>query len=88
MRLLTRVIPINDYKLICLFDNGIEKVADVSQYLQSEAFRPLQNPALFKKVQNKEYYVEWLDGEVDLSADILWHIGELIQTKQPSKKPA
>ncbi len=30
-------------------------------------------------VQNRQYYVEWLDGEVDLSADTLWYIGELIE---------
>ena len=75
MRHLTNIVPLRDYKLICTFDNGIEKVVDISQYLQSEAFQPLQKPDVFSKVQNREYYVEWLEGEVDLSADTLWHIG-------------
>ena len=79
MRFLTYIKPLSDYKLACTFDNGIEKVADLTQYLQSEAFRPLQNLELFSEVQNKQYYVEWLDGEVDLSADTLWHIGTALQ---------
>ena len=79
MRLLTNVAPLSNYRLACTFDNGVEKVADITQYLQSEAFRPLQKPDLFSKVQNRDYYVEWLDGEVDLSADTLWHIGVALQ---------
>jgi hypothetical protein len=79
MRFLTYIKPLSDYRLVCMFDNGIEKVADLTQYLQSEAFRPLQNPELFNGVQNKQYYVEWLDGDVDLSADTLWHIGIALQ---------
>ena len=76
MRFLTDIAPLPHYKLVCTFDDGTEKVADISQYLQSEVFRPLQNTELFNSVQNHQYYVEWLDGEVDLSADTLWHIGE------------
>lgn len=79
MRLLINVAPLSNYRLACIFDNGTEKVADITQYLQSEAFKPLQKPELFNKVQNRAYYVEWLDGEVDLSADTLWHIGVALQ---------
>ena len=75
MRLLTNIKPISNYRLVCTFDNGTEKVADITQYLQSEAFEPLRRSETFTNVQNKQYYVEWLDGEVDLSADTLWHIG-------------
>ncbi len=79
MRHLANVVPLTNYRLACTFDNGIEKVADISQYLKSKAFRPLQKPELFNNVQNREYYVEWLDGEVDLSADTLWHIGVALE---------
>ena len=75
MRHITNIAPLGNYRLVCTFDNGIEKIADITQYLQSEAFRPLQKPEVFSNVQNREYYIEWLDGEVDLSADMLWHIG-------------
>jgi hypothetical protein len=79
MRFLTCIKPLSDYRLVCTFDNGIEKVADLTQYLQSEAFKPLQNPELFSEVQNRQYYVEWLGGDIDLSADTLWHIGTGLQ---------
>lgn len=79
MRILTNITPLSSYRLACVFDDGVEKVADITQYLQSEAFRLLQKPELFNKVQNRHYYVEWLDGEVDLSADTLWHIGVALQ---------
>lgn len=75
MRQLISVTPVSDHKLICLFDNGVMKVADITQYLQSEVFQPLQKPELFNQVQNQQDYVEWLNGDVDLSADTLWHIG-------------
>lgn len=75
MHVLSQVIPLSDYQLALTFDTGETKVADIKPYLQTEAFRSLQNHMLFNTVANKVYYVEWLDGEVDLSADTLWHIG-------------
>ncbi|ADB41999.1 DUF2442 domain-containing protein [Spirosoma linguale] len=79
MRFLTNIKPISNHRLVCTFDNGVEKIADITQYLGAEAFKPLRDLDEFNKVQNKEYYVEWLDGEVDLSADTLWHIGVVLQ---------
>ncbi|CAN5234902.1 hypothetical protein BH09BAC4_BH09BAC4_14580 [soil metagenome] len=79
MRLLTDVTPLSSYRLACTFDNGIEKVADITPYMQSEVFKPLHNTDVFNSVQNRQYYVEWLEGEVDLSADTLWHIGVVLQ---------
>ncbi len=77
MHVLSQVIPLSDYQLALTFDTGETKVADIKPYLQTEAFRGLQNHVLFNTVENKAYYVEWLDGEVDLSADTLWHIGTI-----------
>ena len=79
MRLLTNIAPLPDYRLACTFEDGTEKIADITQYLQSEVFKPLIDLRLFNTVQNHQYYVEWLDGEVDLSADTLWYIGELVE---------
>ena len=77
-RQLISVTPATNHKLVCLFDNGEKKVADITQYLHTEVFRPLQKVELFNQVRNQQDYVEWLNGDVDLSADTLWHIG--IQT--------
>ncbi len=75
MRTLSAVEAMDNYKLQCTFDNGIKKIADISVYLKAAAFRPLQQPNIFKKVSNRSYFVEWADEEIDLSADTLWHIG-------------
>ena len=82
MRHLAHVTPLSNYRLACTFDNGTEKIADITQYIESEAFKPLQTPELFNNVQNRQYYVEWLNGEVDLSADTLWHIGVMSHSKR------
>ncbi len=84
MRNLVAVKANGNYTLDCLFDNGVLKVADVTLYLQSEVFRPLQDPTIFVQVTNNQNYVSWLNEQVDLSADTLWHIGtEFKSAKSP-----
>ena len=75
MRTLRHVTPKDDYLLVCQFDNGVEKQADIKPYLHSEAFALLQKISVFHAVENNAYYVSWLNEAVDLSADTLWHIG-------------
>lgn len=74
MRTLTKVIPLNDFRLECLFMDGTKKIADIKPFLKTEVFKPLINPDAFSKIKNCEYFVEWSDYEIDLSADTLWHI--------------
>ncbi len=75
MKTLSAVKALENYKLQCIFDDGTKKVADISVYLDAPAFVPLKQKEVFKKVSNENYFVEWKDCEVDLSADTLWHIG-------------
>lgn len=75
MRTLSTVKPLENYRLQCTFDDGAHKIADISIYLNTPAFLPLQQQAIFNKVRNHHYFVEWADCEIDLSADTLWHIG-------------
>ncbi len=88
MKKLQQVEPLSDFLLSCLFEGGVHKIADVKPYLQSEAFKSLKDMAVFNKVVNKLYYVEWLNEEVDLSADTLWHIGVETASKQASSLAA
>ncbi len=74
MRTLTTITPINDFRLECIFDDGSKKVADIKPFLKTEAFKPLMNQEAFSQIKNRQYYVEWTDYEIDLSADTLWHI--------------
>ena len=75
MKTLSAIEPLDNYKIRCTFDDGEKKIADISVYLQSPVFSPLQEPRIFKQVSNQGYFVEWADQEIDLSADTLWHIG-------------
>ena len=63
------------YLLECVFEDGTIKIADISPYLDTEVFKPLLEIALFKQLKNHRGYLSWLNEEVDLSADTLWHIG-------------
>jgi hypothetical protein len=76
MRTLSSVKVIDNYKLQCTFENGETKVADIGTYMNAPAFKPLLQPDVFGKILNHQYFVEWKDCEVDLSADTLWHIGK------------
>lgn len=84
MNLLIKVIALERYQLVCTFNNGVEKVADMAPFLIAEVFIPLQNVAIFSQVQNHGDYISWLNEEIDLSADTLWHIGVEIVGKLPS----
>jgi len=75
MKTLLNVKVLDDYKLGCLFDNGVTKITDIKPYLDAEAFLKLWDKTIFRRVEVKETYVSWLSDEVDLSADTLWHIG-------------
>lgn len=75
MRTLTDIKPLNNYRLKCLFNDGTEKIADIKPFLDKEAFRPLTDPHVFTStLYNGGYFVAWKNGEIDLSADTLWHI--------------
>lgn len=81
MRTITKIQVLDNYRLCCTFNDGTTKVADISIYLNAPAFEPLKDKSAFSKVINKNYFVEWSDDEIDLSADTLWHIG--IEETQP-----
>lgn len=64
------VLPLKDYKLKVIFDNDVEKICDINQYLNDGDFTELKDIQLFNQVKCIGYYVEW-PNELDLSADTL-----------------
>ncbi len=76
MRSLVEAKAVERHLLIVTFGDGICKQVDVSSYLQSPAFTVLLNEELFKSVICREYFIEWPDQELDISADTLWHLGK------------
>jgi len=79
MKTLSAVKALENYKLQCTFIDGTKNVADISVFLEAPAFMPLKQKSIFNKVSNHNYFVEWADCEVDLSADTLWQIGKEIE---------
>lgn len=75
MRTLTNIKPLSNYRIECLFDDGTRKIADITPFLTSEAFKPLTDPKIFSSsIHNGGYFIEWKHYDIDLSADTLWHI--------------
>lgn len=76
---IVQVKPLSDWQLAVIAEGGREGLFDVRPYLQYEAFQPLQAEAVFAKVSNGGYFVEWACG-ADLSADSIearWRVREL-----------
>ena len=65
-----------NYRLFLIFENGEIKIYSLSERLQSPAFAPLKDEALFNTVRlaNGGYGVIWND-ELDLSEYELWMKG-------------
>lgn len=68
------VIAIDRYKLQLQFENGEQKVFDVSPYLDKGIFAELKNESYFKQVRVAFGAVEW-PHEQDFSRDTLYLLG-------------
>ncbi len=75
------------HEIVCTFEEGTIRKVDLSELLQSPVFQPLTYPTNFLKAENRGYYVEWPDWEIDLSADTLWHLGTTIFKEAPEIEP-
>lgn len=88
MRRVSEVKYLRDYRLQILFNDGETKVVDFNELVDKGGyyFCPLKDVKLFKKVSLDEfnYTICWPNG-ADLSPDILYEMGEVVQT-EPQKK--
>ena len=73
------VTPIDDFHLIILFENDVEKEYDCHQILDRSEFKPLLNKAFFRsvKVDTGGYGISWNEN-IDLSEYELWMNGKEI----------
>ena len=78
MRTIATIRANDDWTLDVAFNDGAERRFDVKPLLDCEAFAPLSNIGLFKRIHNGGYFVEW-DNEADLSADTLYLEGTSIK---------
>jgi len=65
------VEPMDGACLRLRFENGEQRVFDVSPYLDKGIFRELAVPAYFQRVVASRYHVEWPNGQ-DFSHDTLY----------------
>ncbi|MCL1959904.1 MAG: DUF2442 domain-containing protein [Spirochaetes bacterium] len=69
------VRPLDDYKLLVRFSNGEEKKIDISDLLDEQVFKPLQDINLFRTVYVDYGTVVWCDGTIDIAPEYLYNTG-------------
>jgi len=76
------VYPINDYKLVVIFSEGVTKIYDVKPlFNELPIFNELKENELFNKVHvSRGGYGIIFNDEIDLSCDELFLKGEVIHT--------
>ena len=74
------VEPRQGKALLVTFDNGVKKEYDCRPLLQSEAFRPLQDDAIFRcaHADPHGYGVVWNE-EIDLAESEIWLHGRSVE---------
>jgi hypothetical protein len=73
----TRSKYIGEYTLLLTFNDGVERVVDLSNELYGEIFEPLKDISLFQQVEVNEETntIEWPNG-ADFAPEFLYEIGE------------
>lgn len=69
------VRPLENYQLWLRFSNGETKIFDFSKELDSPAFSPLKDLAVFNAVYIDYGVTVWKDGEIDVSPEYLYENG-------------
>ncbi len=83
----SQVHPLDDYRLLLVFENGEQRIFDVKPYLQRGVFARLQNLAAFHSARVVAGSVEWI-GELDLSYDTLYLESQPVSTPVTTETPS
>jgi len=71
-----KVVPLENYMLRIVFDNGEIKKFDVKPYIKGKWYSELMDVQYFATVSVNGYSVEWANGQ-DLCPDELYYNGEI-----------
>ena len=71
------VKPLEQYRLLIMFDNKEQRIFDVAPYLGDDFFAPLSNPAIFNSVRISPISIEW-SGGIDMCPDELYYNSKLV----------
>jgi len=80
------VKPLPSYKLLLTFENGENRIFDVTPYLSLGVFAELKDVSLFNAVRISFDTVEWQNG-ADLCPDLLY-TDSLPVNQTPSSQPS
>lgn len=75
----TKVTPLDDYKLLLLFENNEERIFDLTPYLTKGVFKELQDTALFNSVKISFDSIQW-GNLADLDPEFLYEESVLVDT--------
>ena len=67
----TKVYPTEDYKLILTFENGEQRIFDVSPYLDKGLFTTLKDKSIFNSVRPFLGTIQW-NNQLDLCPDTVY----------------
>ena len=73
------VKPLDGYRLLLRFENGEEKVFDLSPYLTIGKFADLTDPAMFASVSVKFDSIEWAN-HLDIDPEFLYEKSITVKT--------
>ena len=67
------VKPLDDMMMIVTFGSGEKRLYDATPLLDYPAFQPLKDDSVFKNAKVEHGVVVWLDGEIDIAPETMYH---------------
>lgn len=65
------VQPLDNYKLLLIFENDEQRIFDMSSYMEKGIFTELKDQNIFKSVRINYDTIEWRNG-ADLDPELLY----------------
>ena len=72
---ISEIILLSKFTLKVIFENGEQKICNISQFMEKGVFKELQKKSLFKRFRNTGFSVEY-PNKIDLSSDTQYAIGK------------
>ena len=71
--------PLEGHKLRVQFSDGTQHIVNMAPLLDSAAFAPLRDTAIFNQVCVEYGVPMWCDGEIDIAPEWLQENGQLVE---------
>jgi hypothetical protein len=64
---------VSDYKIMLIFNDGIQGIVDLKNSIKGKIFKPLQDIEYFKRFNKNKWTIEW-DCEADFAPEYLYQL--------------